>query len=172
MKWNPHQRYDYPSGDHITSNTQQEFQRSHPTSSRQTGRGSCKPGEDEQEGNRVQTAVTNEQDTTEMQSQYQKDFPPPSSCRRRRTPAFPQPDNIGINPAFRWVCQHPSQPQLNVESSSSVSVCLWFTGSTLAQCKERITLAGPSWIPDLLGGWEWPRPDNQTWINKCQTTSL
>ncbi|KAK9536635.1 hypothetical protein VZT92_006402 [Zoarces viviparus] len=36
-----------------------------------------------------------------MQSQYQKDFPPPSSYRRRRTPALPQPDNIGINPAFR-----------------------------------------------------------------------
>ncbi|XP_074467981.1 uncharacterized protein LOC141753327 isoform X2 [Sebastes fasciatus] len=97
----PDSQQDRDKGDHITSNTQQEFQRSHPTSSRQTGRGSCKPGEDEQEGNRVQTAVTNEQDTTEMQSQYQKDFPPPSSCRRRRTPAFPQPDNIGINPAFR-----------------------------------------------------------------------
>ncbi|KAJ4929609.1 hypothetical protein JOQ06_018632 [Pogonophryne albipinna] len=36
-----------------------------------------------------------------QQSQYQKDFPPPSSCHRRRTPALPQPDNIGINPAFR-----------------------------------------------------------------------
>ncbi|XP_037124804.1 uncharacterized protein si:dkeyp-69c1.9 isoform X1 [Syngnathus acus] len=36
-----------------------------------------------------------------MLSQYQKDFPPPSSWCRRRTPALPQPDNIGINPAFR-----------------------------------------------------------------------
>ncbi|KAK7926140.1 hypothetical protein WMY93_008450 [Mugilogobius chulae] len=41
------------------------------------------------------------QDTVVMKSQYQKDFPPPTSCRRRRTPALPQPDNIGINPAFR-----------------------------------------------------------------------
>ncbi|XP_018547977.1 uncharacterized protein si:dkeyp-69c1.9 [Lates calcarifer] len=90
-------------------NTQQEAQSPHPTSSRQTGRGKSssgdrEAGEDEQEGNHYQTgstAVKNEQDTTEMQSQYQKDFPPPSSCRRRRTPALPQPDNIGINPAFR-----------------------------------------------------------------------
>ncbi|XP_054611527.1 uncharacterized protein si:dkeyp-69c1.9 isoform X2 [Dunckerocampus dactyliophorus] len=36
-----------------------------------------------------------------MRSQYQKDFPPPSSWCRRSTPALPQPDNIGINPAFR-----------------------------------------------------------------------
>ncbi|XP_077597304.1 uncharacterized protein LOC144212960 [Stigmatopora nigra] len=36
-----------------------------------------------------------------MLSQYQQDFPPPSSWRRRRTPALPQPDNIAINPAFR-----------------------------------------------------------------------
>ncbi|XP_077447760.1 uncharacterized protein LOC144067740 [Stigmatopora argus] len=36
-----------------------------------------------------------------MVSQYQQDFPPPSSWRRRRTPALPQPDNIAINPAFR-----------------------------------------------------------------------
>ncbi|XP_030602675.1 uncharacterized protein LOC115792328 [Archocentrus centrarchus] len=58
----------------------------------------------EQEGNRdhtTPTALKNEQETCEMQSQYQKDFPPPSCCLRRRTPAFPQPDNIGINPAFR-----------------------------------------------------------------------
>ncbi|CAL9685516.1 unnamed protein product [Knipowitschia caucasica] len=41
------------------------------------------------------------QDPIDMKSQYQKDFPPPTSCRRRRTPALPQPDNIGINPAFR-----------------------------------------------------------------------
>ncbi|XP_068456266.1 uncharacterized protein si:dkeyp-69c1.9 [Clinocottus analis] len=88
--------------DHIPLKTQQEFHRSHPTSSRQTGRGNCsrtcEPREDEQEGDQCQA---NEQDTADMQSQYQKDFPPPSSCRRRRTPALPQPDNIGINPAFR-----------------------------------------------------------------------
>ncbi|XP_061755365.1 uncharacterized protein si:dkeyp-69c1.9 isoform X2 [Nerophis ophidion] len=36
-----------------------------------------------------------------MLSQYQKDFPPPSWPRRRRTPALPQQDNIGINPSFR-----------------------------------------------------------------------
>ncbi|XP_034406363.1 uncharacterized protein si:dkeyp-69c1.9 [Cyclopterus lumpus] len=93
---------DRGKGDHFNPNTQQEFRQSHPTSSRQTGRGNgskdCEPGEDEQEGNNDQTK---EQDTAEMQSQYQKDFPPPSSCRRRRTPALPQPDNIGINPAFR-----------------------------------------------------------------------
>ncbi|TKS82987.1 hypothetical protein D9C73_017096 [Collichthys lucidus] len=62
------------------------------------GGNSCRDreaGEEEQEVNHDQV-----QDTTEMQSQYQKDFPPPSSCRRRRTPALPQPDNIGINPAF------------------------------------------------------------------------
>ncbi len=105
---NPHRGNDYPSGIHIAQNTQQEIHRSHPTSSRPGGRGNSsrdgEPGEDEQEGNHDQrgsTAVKNEQDATGMQSQYQKDFPPPSSCRRRRTPALPQPDNIGINPAFR-----------------------------------------------------------------------
>ncbi|XP_061818859.1 uncharacterized protein [Nerophis lumbriciformis] len=36
-----------------------------------------------------------------MLSQYQKDFPPLTSPRRRRTPALPQQDNIGINPSFR-----------------------------------------------------------------------
>ncbi|KAE8287520.1 hypothetical protein D5F01_LYC13565 [Larimichthys crocea] len=86
-------------GDHAALNTQQESHRSRPISSRQTGGGnSCRDkeaGEEEQEVNHDQV-----QDTTEMQSQYQKDFPPPSSCRRRRTPALPQPDNIGINPAF------------------------------------------------------------------------
>ncbi|KAL7390647.1 hypothetical protein ABVT39_024889 [Epinephelus coioides] len=92
-------------GDHIAPHTQQGSHRSHPTSSRQTGKGNSsrdgEPGEDEQEGDHDQTAVTNEPDVTEMQSQYQKDFPPPSSCHRRRTPALPQPDNIGINPGFR-----------------------------------------------------------------------
>lgn len=62
-------------------------------------------GEDEQGDDRVlmgSAAEKSEGGIREMQSQYQKDFPPPSSCRRRRTPALPQPDNIGINPAFRW----------------------------------------------------------------------
>ncbi|XP_071316512.1 uncharacterized protein [Trachinotus anak] len=94
----PVPQQDRGKGDHFTLNTQQE---SHPTSSRETGRGSSsssrdrEPGEDEQEGN------LDQQEATQMQSQYQKDFPPPSSFRRRRTPALPQPDNIGINPAFR-----------------------------------------------------------------------
>ncbi|XP_026226229.1 uncharacterized protein si:dkeyp-69c1.9 [Anabas testudineus] len=97
-------------GDHIAHNTQQQSHSPHPTSSRQTGRGNSSSSrdkeaeEDEQEGKHSQqrgsTAVQNE-DPADMQSQYQKDFPPPSSCRRRRTPALPQPDNIGINPAFR-----------------------------------------------------------------------
>lgn len=95
-------------GDHIAQNTQQDSHCSHPTSSRQTGQGNSsgkrKPREDEQEDNHIQMGfqvVKNEQDATELQSQYQKDFPPPSSYHRRRTPALPQPDNIGINPAFR-----------------------------------------------------------------------
>ncbi|KAI3373654.1 hypothetical protein L3Q82_022247, partial [Scortum barcoo] len=105
---NRRQWQDYSSGDHITQSTQQEVRRSHSTSSRSAGgeRSSRdgEPGEDEPEGPRdgtASTAVKSQQDATEMQSQYQKDFPPPSSCRRRRTPALPQPDNIGINPAFR-----------------------------------------------------------------------
>ncbi|XP_040907984.1 uncharacterized protein si:dkeyp-69c1.9 [Toxotes jaculatrix] len=105
----PIPQQDRVKGDHIAQNTQQEPHCPQPTSSRQTGRGngSCrerKPEEDEQEDRHDQTASTavkNERDTTEMLSQYQKDFPPPSSCRRRRTPALPQLDNIGINPAFR-----------------------------------------------------------------------
>ncbi|XP_049448708.1 uncharacterized protein si:dkeyp-69c1.9 [Epinephelus fuscoguttatus] len=101
----PVSQQDRGKGDHIAPHTQQGSRRSHPTSSRQTGRGNSsrdgEPGEDEQEGDHDQTAVTTEPHVTEMQSQYQKDFPPPSSSHRRRTPAFPQPDNIGINPAFR-----------------------------------------------------------------------
>ncbi|KAL3971079.1 male-specific lethal 2 [Sarotherodon galilaeus] len=88
-------------------NTQQESHHSPPASSRKTGRGNRREDREvrgnEQEGNSDHTsaAAKNEQETAQMQSQYQKDFPPPSSCHRRRTPAFPQPDNIGINPAFR-----------------------------------------------------------------------
>ncbi|XP_023277173.1 uncharacterized protein LOC111666168 [Seriola lalandi dorsalis] len=105
----PIPQQDRSKGDHFTQGMQQQSHCRHPTSSRQTGRGNSssrdrEPGEDEQEGNHDQTGLTalkNEQVTTEMQSQYQKDFPPPSSFRRRRTPALPQQDNIGINPAFR-----------------------------------------------------------------------
>ncbi|XP_067350360.1 uncharacterized protein si:dkeyp-69c1.9 isoform X4 [Channa argus] len=97
--------------DHTAHNTQQESHHPSrfPTSSRQTGTGNStsrdkEPEEDEQEGNtnpqQGSTKVTNK-DIAQMQSQYQKDYPPPSSIRRRRTPALPQPDNIGINPAFR-----------------------------------------------------------------------
>lgn len=99
-KRNTHQGYNYSSGEHVTLNSLQESCCSHPMSLRQTGRGNSsrdrEPGKDRQKGDLDQI-----QDTAEMQSQYQKDFPPPSSCRRRRTPALPQPDNIGINPAFR-----------------------------------------------------------------------
>ncbi|XP_042355722.1 uncharacterized protein si:dkeyp-69c1.9 [Plectropomus leopardus] len=101
----PVSQRDRGKGENITPNMPQESHRSHPTSSGQTGSGNSsrdrEPGEDRQEDSPHQTAVTYEQDTMEMQSQYQNDFPPPSSCRRRRTPALPQPDNIGINPAFR-----------------------------------------------------------------------
>ncbi|XP_035812348.2 uncharacterized protein si:dkeyp-69c1.9 [Amphiprion ocellaris] len=104
----PIPQHDTGKGGHIAQNSQQVSHYSHPTSSRQTRRGNSskdgEPREDEQEsyhGHTKSAAVKNQQDTTEMQSQYQKDFPPPSSCRRRRTPALPQPDNIGINPAFR-----------------------------------------------------------------------
>ena len=103
-----------PSGGHVAQNTQQESHRSHLTSTRQTGRGNSSRDREEDEvgieSQRDRTGSTggeNEHGTTEMKSQYQKDFPPPSSCRRRRTPAHPQPDNIGINPAFglESVCQ-------------------------------------------------------------------
>ncbi|KAK5917968.1 hypothetical protein CgunFtcFv8_002774 [Champsocephalus gunnari] len=96
---------DRGKGNNSASNTQQVSNRSLPTSSRQAGRGSSRrdreAGEDEEGHNPDETARTKKQETTYMQSQYQKDFPPPSSCHRRRTPALPQPDNIGINPAFR-----------------------------------------------------------------------
>ncbi|XP_035035073.1 uncharacterized protein si:dkeyp-69c1.9 [Hippoglossus stenolepis] len=94
----PVPRPDRVKGSHIAQSTQQESHCPHPPASRQTGRGNSSGDREPGEG---ATAVKNEQDTAEMQSQYQKDFPPQSSCRRRRTPALPQPDNIGINPAFR-----------------------------------------------------------------------
>ncbi|XP_041864596.1 uncharacterized protein si:dkeyp-69c1.9 isoform X2 [Melanotaenia boesemani] len=95
-------------GDRTTLSTQQESFHPHPTSSRQTGKGNSNRAiqtkGDEQEGIDTHSktpSAYNKEHTTEMKSQYQKDFPPPSSCRMRRTPALPQPDNIGINPAFR-----------------------------------------------------------------------
>ncbi|XP_034034293.1 uncharacterized protein si:dkeyp-69c1.9 [Thalassophryne amazonica] len=72
------------------------------TSSRKTGRNSRtdeEPQMCEQEGTDNHTHHDN-RGNADLQSQYQKDFTPPSQCRRR-TPALPQPDNIGINPAFR-----------------------------------------------------------------------
>ncbi|XP_040929693.1 uncharacterized protein si:dkeyp-69c1.9 [Betta splendens] len=84
-------------------NKQQQLQSPHHVGQTAGGKSNRDPEEDEQEekhDQRGSTAVRNE-DPADMRSQYQKDFPPPSSCRRRRTPALPQPDNIGINPAFR-----------------------------------------------------------------------
>ncbi|XP_077360584.1 uncharacterized protein LOC144005946 [Festucalex cinctus] len=77
-------------------NSRQETRRSHPVSLRQTGSGKSRHHETDEQAD---TCDPNQD--PEMLSQYQKDFPPPSSWRRRRTPALPQPDNIGINPAFR-----------------------------------------------------------------------
>lgn len=110
ISWKPQQSYDNPSGNHVSQNTYLEC--NHPKSSRQTGTENGHRDRelegDEQEHNKDHTkpaAVKNY--VTGIQSQYQKDFPPPTFCHRRRTPALPQPDNIGINPAFRWgqVCQ-------------------------------------------------------------------
>ncbi|XP_061660223.1 uncharacterized protein si:dkeyp-69c1.9 [Syngnathoides biaculeatus] len=72
-----------------------ETRHSHPATSRQTGSGKSRHLEDDKEPH-----VCDSNQNPEMLSQYQKDFPPPSSWHRR-TPALPQPDNIGINPAFR-----------------------------------------------------------------------
>ncbi|XP_037835021.1 uncharacterized protein si:dkeyp-69c1.9 [Kryptolebias marmoratus] len=68
-------------------------------------------------------AGSSQQEAAEMRSRYQEDFPPPPSGCRRLTPAFPQPDNLGINPAFRlefstaqrdsfpgWPAVEPSRP--------------------------------------------------------------
>ncbi|XP_065818745.1 uncharacterized protein si:dkeyp-69c1.9 [Labrus bergylta] len=102
----PAPQQDRGKGDCVAKNTQQESRRSPFTISRQTGRGNISRGweiqGDERGDNGDGTAVKKEQVAAEMQSQYQKDFPPPSSCCRRRTPALPQPDNICINPAFRF----------------------------------------------------------------------
>lgn len=66
------------------------------TSSRERKEGGNEQGNDSNEPG--QAAV--DQENLLMLSQYQKDFPP-LPCPRRRTPALPHPDNIGINPAFR-----------------------------------------------------------------------
>ena len=161
-----------PSGGHVAQNTQQESHRSHLTSTRQTGRGNSSRDREEDEvgieSQRDRTGSTggeNEHGTTEMKSQYQKDFPPPSSCRRRRTPAHPQPDNIGINPAFglESVCQCLSAVDRRRAAHQCLCFFFWFTGSSSAQSRERLTLDGPSWIPGMPAGWERPRPDNHTW---------
>ncbi|XP_034540389.1 uncharacterized protein si:dkeyp-69c1.9 [Notolabrus celidotus] len=97
----PTSQRDKGKGDRDAQNTQRETHHSSPTASRQTGRGNSSRDRETLEDKRDQTAVKEEQHALEMLSQYQKDFPPPASCYRRRTPALPQPDNIGINPAFR-----------------------------------------------------------------------
>ncbi|KAM4545331.1 uncharacterized protein PAE49_017947 [Odontesthes bonariensis] len=89
----PSPQGDRGKGARPTWSWQQEPLHPYPTSSRQTGKGNS---------SRDRQAEEDEQDTREIKSQYQKDFPPPSSRRPRRTPALPQPDNIGINPAFRF----------------------------------------------------------------------
>ncbi|XP_068188256.1 uncharacterized protein si:dkeyp-69c1.9 isoform X1 [Antennarius striatus] len=101
------------------------------TSLRQTDGGNRERVVDEDEGSHAPTELTvvnKEDDATEMLSQYQNDFPPPSSCRRRRTPALPQPDNIGINPAFRIELStvqreaYPGWPILNPKYTNRLRV--------------------------------------------------
>lgn len=97
----PIPQHDRGKGHQTVHNTHQH----HTMLSRQDKRnGSRGRKTEEQKDNQTETSLVSDkpnQGMTEMQSQYQKDFPPPSSCCRRRTPALPQPDNIGINPAFR-----------------------------------------------------------------------
>lgn len=118
-----HFHSDHPLLDQHVQSSRQESHRSHVTSSRQTGTGNnSRDREQVKDGHRSSHGRT--QDSTEMRSQYQKDFPPPSACWRRRTPALPQPDNIGINPAFRWekLCWHHQALKIHVKKNSSVSV--------------------------------------------------
>lgn len=90
------------SGVDVTRASQQEPNQSHSTFSERGGVENGDQGKEEENHEQMQsTAVKVDQETLQMQSQYQKDFPPPSFCHGRRTPALPQPDNIGINPAFR-----------------------------------------------------------------------
>ncbi|XP_074527572.1 uncharacterized protein LOC141791203 [Halichoeres trimaculatus] len=93
-------QHNQGKGDSDAQNTQRASHHSLSTALTQTGRGNNSRGRGTREDERDHTAVKKEQHTLEMLSQYQKDFPPLASCRRR-TPALPQPDNIGINPAFR-----------------------------------------------------------------------
>ncbi|KAM8835084.1 uncharacterized protein ACB058_016521 isoform 1-T2 [Synchiropus picturatus] len=88
---------DDPRGEHSAQKLLRESTCSSLTSSRQTGRGSSSSRNTKGE----QGGTDYCRGPTEMKSLYQKDFPPPSLCRRR-TPAAPQPDNIGINPALRF----------------------------------------------------------------------
>ncbi|CAG5873848.1 unnamed protein product [Menidia menidia] len=99
--------HDNPPG--ALQSTQQESLHPCSTSSRQTGKGNSsrhrQAREDERDDNHQHSKSpggNKDGATIEMKSQYQRDFPPPSSCLIRRTPALPQPDNIGINPAFRF----------------------------------------------------------------------
>ncbi|MED6292664.1 hypothetical protein CHARACLAT_002737 [Characodon lateralis] len=117
-------------GDHIQSK--------HPPSSRETPKGNSSRGrrsdKEEYEGNcghPVLPGLNNEQKTAEMKSQYQRDFTRLSSHWTRQTPAWPQPDNLGINPAFRiefgtvqkeayrsWLIMKPREPDKQKPASS------------------------------------------------------
>ncbi|XP_049598929.1 uncharacterized protein si:dkeyp-69c1.9 [Syngnathus scovelli] len=76
--------------------TSQQTRHCRPVPLRQTQSGKSKHLEIDE-----QADICEPNQDPKMLSQYQKDFPPRSSWCRRRTPALPQPDNIGINPAFR-----------------------------------------------------------------------
>ncbi|XP_061596852.1 uncharacterized protein si:dkeyp-69c1.9 [Cololabis saira] len=103
----PQQHRD--KGPCTTQRTRQESLHPPPTSSSYTrGKGSrigsSRPRDDEQGADHDHTTsatANNGHGAAEMKSQYQEDFPAPPPRCRRGTPARPQPDNIGINPAFR-----------------------------------------------------------------------
>ncbi|XP_063058718.1 uncharacterized protein si:dkeyp-69c1.9 [Engraulis encrasicolus] len=57
---------------------------------------------------RQKTPVWERRGTTggiQLATHYQRDFLPPLRTHRKSTPAFPQPDNLGINPSLRWEFQ-------------------------------------------------------------------
>lgn len=118
------------SGVDVTRASQQEPNQSHSTFSERGGVENGDQGKEEENHKQMQsTAVKVDQETLQMQSQYQKDFPPPSFCHGRRTPALPQPDNIGINPAFRWQKQvflFFFYKSIGNVRSDYVTVCLCF----------------------------------------------